>query len=97
MAASLRGREPVSRGTSIAENSAVKTVTENTSLCVIVICKESSRVLCQSVGINPIINRNPVCSHSVVLLYQQISADVSLSVMTLIGRSAGLHLGGGVA
>jgi hypothetical protein len=44
MVASLRGgREPRSRGSSTVgkryPNSAVKTVTENTSLCVIVICK----------------------------------------------------------
>jgi hypothetical protein len=36
MAASLRGREPRSRGTSTVER---RHVTENTSLCVTVICK----------------------------------------------------------
>jgi hypothetical protein len=42
MAASLRGRETGSRGTHYWKplpSSAVKTMTGNTSLCVIVICK----------------------------------------------------------
>jgi hypothetical protein len=59
MAASLRGREP--------ESSAMKTMTENTSLCVIVVI--TSCVFKSS--INPITSPNPVYSHSITRQYYQ--------------------------
>jgi hypothetical protein len=48
MAVSMRGREPGSRemSTVTLPSSAVKTVTENTTLCVTVICKVYSRAVC---------------------------------------------------
>jgi hypothetical protein len=67
MAASLRGLSPGAEERQCWKPlpcNAVKTVTENTSLCAIVICKAYSLVVLKC-PINPITNSNPVCHRSV--------------------------------
>jgi hypothetical protein len=67
--ASQQRQEPLDTGAEDATlleattKSTVKTITENTNLCVIMICKVYSQVVSKS-PINPITNPNPICSHT---------------------------------
>jgi hypothetical protein len=56
-------------------SSAVKTVTENTSLCVIVICKDYLRFLCKF-QINPITDPKPVYNHCITWQYDPASHQI---------------------